>query len=99
MYGANRVCIVIGAFGVYRVIGHVCYSRTATIVFSSSLVCLCDYSLFVLVRLDVSLFVCLFVCPGLFLDTVNSTVPISHTHLSSMFRDGSLLNLELISQC
>ena len=54
-----RATLVIGAFGVYRVIGHVGYSRTATIVFSS---------------LSVWMLVCLFVCPGLFSDTVNPTV-------------------------
>ena len=54
----------------------VCYSRTATIVFLSSLVCL-----FVIVARDyrVIVFVGLYVCPGVFSETMNSTVTMSHT--------------------
>ena len=58
---APTVFIIIGAFGVYRVIGHVCYSHRfpVTILFLSCLF--------------VCLFVCLSVCPHVFSKSIEGT--------------------------
>ena len=52
-----------------------CYSRTATIVFLPSLVCLFLY-----------LFVWMFVCPSLFLDSIHSTVTMLHVVVTKVLQ-------------